>query len=429
MMTACQSPDFMCGWVSGPNTRGTVDIIYSSLSTIWLCTWTCLCLNVPDRNDSGWRFLLYKFRWQAFTIFFPEVLVATAAEQWISARQSVSAFKALGCEHWTIRHSFFADMGGVVLAPRDGDKFPINSYQLAYLVRHEHLAMPRIDLDDIRAVNKADGLARAFTLGQMVWFTLSCLGRAANHISLTPLELETLAFILCTIHTFFFWYHKPLDPVRSIVVPLDLTLQQLPIPNLDLDRYSRTPLEVINPPPDPRSLIAPFWFGLRCAVEPFERVPNNPRRPLPTISNSLSNPPGGVGWGLTIYLILFQIMYYGLHIGVGWLLPFPTTIEFYLWEGASIVDAGLIGIFLLALPLGNYFSPQIGAHMFHREASTVLEVANMLPPWAKFTIHAPFVFVYIIARAVGLASAGSSLRALPTAAFQNVSWSNFLPHI
>ncbi|KAI3319255.1 hypothetical protein HD806DRAFT_525570 [Xylariaceae sp. AK1471] len=406
-MILCRSPDFMFGWVPGPDTRGTANIIYSSLSTIWLCTWTCLCLNVPSRETCGWRFLGYKFRWQLFAVLFPEVLVATAAEQWMSAKQSVSAFNDLGHDQWTIRHGFFTDMGGVMLAPRDCDEFPIDSSQLAYLVRHRYLPIPRIDLSDIRAVNKADGLARAVTLGQMLWFTIYCIGRAASHLSLTPLELETLAFILCTIHTFFFWYHKPLDPVRSIVLPLDLPLEQLSIPGLDLSSYRRTPLDILIPPTDPRSLISPFWFGFKC--------------PLNTIPNSASNPPEGVGWPLTIYLILFQVVYYGLHIGIGWLLPFPTTAEFYLWEGASIVDAGLIGIFLLALPIGNHFAPWIGTVMFHCEASTVLEAAAMLPTWAKLLIHAPFVFIYLVARAIGLTSAGTSLRALPTGAFQEVS--------
>ncbi|KAI1169646.1 hypothetical protein F4777DRAFT_572332 [Nemania sp. FL0916] len=428
-MSGCHLPDFMCGWVSGPNTRGTIDIIYSCLSTIWLCTWTCLCLNIPDRHESGWRFLVYKFRWQAFAIFFPEVLVASAAEQWMSARQSVTAFNALGFDHWSVRHGFFADMGGIMIAPRDGDCFPVNSCQLAYLVRHAYISLPQLEMDDIRAVNKADGLARAFTLGQVIWFTLSCLGRATNDISLTPLELETLAFILCTIHTFFFWYHKPLDPSRSIVVPLELNLSQLGVLNLDLNTYKRTPLEVIDPLPDPKSLVTPFWFGFRCVIEPFERASSGPRRPHLTVPNSIANPPDGIGWMLTLYIIFFQITYYGLHIGVGWLLPFPTTVEFYLWEGAGIVNAGLIAIYVIGLSLGSHFAPWIGKNIFHRDASTVLEVANMLPLWAKFFIHAPFVFTYLLARIVGLASTFSSLRALPVVAFQAVSWSNFLPHI
>ncbi|KAJ8064292.1 hypothetical protein OCU04_006638 [Sclerotinia nivalis] len=95
-MTACPSAALLCGWVSSPNIRGTMSIIWSSTSTIWLCTWTTLCLNIPDQHTRGWRMMFYKFRWQMFAILFPEVLVALAAEQWISARQSVLVFQSLG---------------------------------------------------------------------------------------------------------------------------------------------------------------------------------------------------------------------------------------------------------------------------------------------------------------------------------------------
>ena len=36
------------GWTSSPNGRGTVDIIWQCSSTIFLCCWTVLCLNVPS---------------------------------------------------------------------------------------------------------------------------------------------------------------------------------------------------------------------------------------------------------------------------------------------------------------------------------------------------------------------------------------------
>ena len=155
--------DLVQGWISTPNNRGTIDILYSSLTTIYLCTWTSLCLNIPQPGTRGWCFGLYKFRWQLFTVFFPEVLVATAAEQWLSARQSISEFATIGCYEWTIRHGFFADMGGIKVAPPDIEPFPVDSQQLAYLVKHKYLSIPHISTDEIRSVNKADELARAVT--------------------------------------------------------------------------------------------------------------------------------------------------------------------------------------------------------------------------------------------------------------------------
>ncbi|KAF2812833.1 uncharacterized protein BDZ99DRAFT_437541 [Mytilinidion resinicola] len=255
------------GWMSTPNIRGTRDILSSSLSTIWLCTWTCLCLNIPlARSRRGYRALLHKFRWQLFAIFFPEVLVGTAAEQWLSARQSVTAFSRLGHSQWTIRHGFFADMGGILVAFRDCEPFPVDSQQLAYLVENKHLAMPAISVDDILCVDKANGLARFLTMVQMLWFCVSCIARGASGLGFSTLEVSTLAFIFCTLHTFFFWYYKPLDPELQKIVPVvtDIThlFQRSGISLDSLESYTLTPLDFVKPPPDSRSLITPFWFGL-----------------------------------------------------------------------------------------------------------------------------------------------------------------------
>ncbi|KAH8843635.1 hypothetical protein MCOR07_005734 [Pyricularia oryzae] len=460
-MPNCTDPNIVCGWVSSDGNRGTLNILWSCFSTIWLCTWTSLCLNITDlRSNRGWRFIWYKFRWQLFAVFFPEVLVAAAAEQWVSARQSVAAFKSMekpgGGEHeeeWTMRHAFFADMGGIMIAPRRSEHlFPVDAHQLAHLVRLGHLGRPRIPPDDIRAVNKADGLARVVTMGQMAWFCVNCVGRYAQGLSICPLELETLCFILCTTHTFFFWYHKPLDPVRAVILAADSTLDEICGPFRRHAPYKNTPLDFIKPPPDPKSLMVPFWFGFKVVFDHKSMRDHNPlpstsstsislgtprkqydkahRMPKTTIANSEITPPGGMSWPLTIYLLVFQLMYYGLHIIVGYQISFPTHADLVLWEVSNIVDMVLIAIFVIALGLGTYFLPLIGRVAFGgRTPSTVMEAAELLPFWAKVLVHAPFVLGYIVARLLGLIEAAISLRALSSSVYSDVIWSNFIPHM
>lgn len=76
------------GWVSSPGTRGTIDIIQLCLATVVLCTYSALFLHIkhcPTRGD----LIIYKTKWVALTIMFPEITCAIAAEQWRSARESV----------------------------------------------------------------------------------------------------------------------------------------------------------------------------------------------------------------------------------------------------------------------------------------------------------------------------------------------------
>ena len=430
MMTI--SHDEIRGWTSSPNTRGTTDILWSSLTTIYLCTWTSLCLNFPQPGTRGWRFLLYKLRWQLVTIIFPEVVVAIAAEQWLSAQQSVRAFSAIGHPEWTRRHGFFADMGGIRVAPPDIEPFPVDSQQLAYLVRHKYLPMPQISTDDLCAADKADGFARLITLVQMTWFCLNCIGRGITHVGLSPLELTALAFILCTLHNYFFWFHKPLDPLRPEVLPMNTPIAYVCCNAGTKSPYTFTPLDFIKPPPDPKSLISGFWFGMGVVFNFKKEISPKPiqtLRPAQTITNTTPIPAEGIGWVMMIYLLFFQVIYYGLQISVGWTIGFPSKLDWYLWMVSNFAEFGLITIYVVALALGTYFAPWIGRTIFQREASSVLEVASMLPAWAKLLVHAPWLFAYIAARALVLIESFISLRALPAALYQNVQWSDCLPHI
>ena len=386
----------------------------------------CVSISHAQASDKAGVFLLYKFRWQLVTIFFPEVIVATAAEQWLSAYQSVQIFAALGHTSWTVRHGFFADMGGITVHPPDITPFPIDSQQLAYLVKHHYLEMPKIRTADIRAVNKADGFARAITIAQMVWFCLSCLGRAVEHIGLSPLELTTLAFILCTLHNYFFWHFKPLDPLTPMELHMDVPIAQVCRNAGVNDPFARSPLDFVKPLPDPKSLVTPFWFGF--AVVFGSREEKGPS-PIQALANSRNIPPKGIGLTMMVYLIVFQVIYYGLHIIVGWSLAFPSTTEWYLWTISNLADLGLIGVYLISLPLGTYFAPFIGRVVFKKQASSILEVASMLPYWAKLLIHGPFVLAYIVARGLILTESFISLRGLHAAIYQEVNWSVSLPHI
>lgn len=77
------------GWVSSPNGRGTIDIVQLCIATVVLCTYSALFLHIkhcPTRRDT----IIYKAKWVALTIMFPEITTAIAGEQWRAARESVA---------------------------------------------------------------------------------------------------------------------------------------------------------------------------------------------------------------------------------------------------------------------------------------------------------------------------------------------------
>jgi hypothetical protein len=106
--TNCTIPTESTTIVSPANIRGTFDILWSGLFTIFICIWTVQHLNVPEQRngrDQGWRGdlkwawkgFLIKLKWMGFTLMFPEFLVAKALADMITARKSMEKVKTLTC--------------------------------------------------------------------------------------------------------------------------------------------------------------------------------------------------------------------------------------------------------------------------------------------------------------------------------------------
>ena len=109
------------GWVDQPTERGTTDIIWTCLSTLIICLWTTLHLNLPAPDDGPWTIFWRKARWLLLGILAPELPMLFAFAQWASAKRSVVDMHNLGfiATEWTLVHAFYADSGGYVVHPTD----------------------------------------------------------------------------------------------------------------------------------------------------------------------------------------------------------------------------------------------------------------------------------------------------------------------
>ena len=138
-------------------------------------------MNVPALNDNSFLRFRNKLSIALLGILGPDFLMVLALGQWESARRSVKVspfhkpgftivahanwqrFNAakLSRKKWTMKHAFFADMGGYLLISEDyKTPFPINGDQLFFLVSNDYVELPDIDDADIDDKNKRDGLAR-----------------------------------------------------------------------------------------------------------------------------------------------------------------------------------------------------------------------------------------------------------------------------
>lgn len=429
------------GWVDQPNNRGTFDIISSCFLTIFLCTWTCLHLNVPASKEGAWRPVLRKSRWMVLTILGPEFAVAFAAGQRANARRALDTMRGMGYSEWTLRHSFYANMGGFILQARDSAPFPIHGLHLIYLLKEGYLDLPEITSEEISDKSKANLLAKALVCLQTGWFVVQCFGRLAQSLPLTTLELVTVSYVWCTWAIYAQWLKKPLDVTAPTVLrtqasTAEILLKAGPAAS---QPYRQTPLDFV-------------WDGRvswTLDVQPFLHFRVDPRkRPMPRILND------SMPWfdtAVDAAVCIFVIVFYGAIHMFGWNLLFPTRMEKTLWRLAALVLLCttvilciwelLWGIFRAAYLLHINKKRMSFRSVYYIYANKIEKIsgADGLPIHDKdfdegvitywhMGVFVPLGVLYVLSRLYIIAEALASLRALPSGSFQNVHWTTFIPH-
>ncbi|KAK0724117.1 hypothetical protein B0H67DRAFT_529701 [Lasiosphaeris hirsuta] len=393
--------DTRVGWVSQPDGRGTFDILWNCLFTSFLCTWVSLHLNVPAEKDSEPSILFRKLRWMFQAILGPEFVLAFATGQRAEAKRSVAAFRAAGHEKWTMRHGFYANMGGFMLYARDGIPFPVNSKQILWLVKHEYLSFPALSERDIEDKSKADGFAKFATCVQTTWLVVHCICRAVQHLPVTTLELTTILIGAGDAAS---------KPYRQ--TPLDFIDDQSPSWLLDVQPY----------------------FGFRTWAR---------ERPLTRFTNDRFPIIGAEPHSIALFFI--NMAYSAIH-ALGWNFDFPSDIERMLWRVSSISIIVTTFIFWMCetyqdgVRLGRWkrwWSHVLEGRETDKQDSELGVGSNGddagqtkkgFIPWWEMAIFVPISVVYTLARTYVVVECFFALRSLPVAAYQDVDWIQFVPH-
>ena len=485
-----QDPTIKQGWTPQPDGRGTLDIIWSCVLTMSLCSWSILCMNFPAQNETRLQILWRKLALTALGLLCPEIIFEIALGQWLSARRSMTDINALGSGdrlrkdkwhasrkirsifsketqtedssargRWTIKDAFFADMGGFVLHTRDQLPFPLDAKQLHYLVSKQHLPLPELDHRVIEDKNKADGLLRTITLCQILWFIVNIMGRWAQRLTVTTFELTTVSFILCSLGTTFCWWNKPADAIVAQIIVSEISINDiLRTEGHTLDEWRRTPLDFVS---------RKEWMWSRCwsnfvsilnhmhitfgsDVVPINRIPDSLQRELPIQPLYVC-----IGLGIGYFSVLF----------VGWNYNFPTRSEQILWRVACVTTMAMALVLLLIAQLRetipsirqgfrNHFAPKVsrinclesGRQLIKstksgsickklnsaldgiRNNSTGKDPLLYIP--LKIILPMYVVgFLYCSSRAYILIADVVELRSLPASAYATVNWQKFWPRL
>ena len=483
-----QDTNLKQGWTPQPDGRGTLDILWSCCITVFLCSWSILCMNLPGPKETKMQVLWRKLSLTALGVLCPEIIFELAFGQWLSARQSVRDFNSVSSgnrraedrwskfrwiknvhaedtstrdscamEDWTMKDAFFADMGGFILHTRDQLPFPLDAKQLHYLVSRRHIKRPTLDHRIIEDKNKVDGLLRTITLCQITWFLINVIGRWAQKLVVTTAELTTVSFILCSVGTTFCWWNKPADVVVAEIITSDISINDiLQDEGQTPDEWSRTPLDFVN---------RKEWWWSRCwsnfvnilrhmhltfgsDVVPIDRIADSLQKEVPK---------------KPIYICLGVTYGYFSVLFVGWNHSFPTRTEQMLWRAACVTMMATLTALVIAAELASISSaskerfrqhfanifrikclddgarlekPTRGGHIGKRLNSALDCIRNnsvkkdpllYIPIKAIIPIYIIAVF-YCHARMYILIADIIELRSLPASAYATVNWQKFWPH-
>ncbi|KAL8948920.1 MAG: hypothetical protein Q9222_004924 [Ikaeria aurantiellina] len=233
------------GWVSDPDGRGTFTILSSCVLTLSLCVYTSIHLNVRPRGQTELYSWIETSKWVIFGILAPELMVFVAWRQFMSAKaldgivkdlkggaSQESADASEKCKEdptsadeyslrnpWSPLHSFYANMGGFVFdldeaLSRGPKAFTTKVSRLTLTPRGVALLaacgfLPRISREDILDKSKADNVSKLLSVLQALWMLAQIITRLNGNLSITLLEVNTLAHIICAIIIYGLWWNKP----------------------------------------------------------------------------------------------------------------------------------------------------------------------------------------------------------------------------
>ena len=308
-------------------------------------------------------------------------------------------------------HGFFIVMGGFHLFERssketsnndraisqEADKplHPLRASDLIQCNGYSEFFMPTEA--EIKDKGKSDWLAKSLVLLQTSWFVMQCIARAIEHLPITHLEIVTIAYAAMNFVIYVLWWNKPLNVNRPIRVfrKLERSATQLqqrvdrePVPKeLTWEEIGNGLLTIVN-----------FIVGFQDGNVDLSREDRVPRFWADTTDDD----------HVTADLLMLGIgVCFGAIHCIAWIFSFPTHMELLIWRISSIAIAAVpIFIFLVTLLAATLDNVHL--------ASALILPAGIL---------------YILARAVTLVLAFTSLRDLPPGAYETVHWTTLIPHV
>jgi hypothetical protein len=285
-----------------------------------------------------------------------------------SERSLESATYGLTSCSWKRVHAYYVNMGGFVLVCNN-ERYRLCAPQFLALLERNFIRLPSLSEDEIKDKSKEDAFTKVWACMQITWLVAYLIGRTVEHLPITTLELFTVGVACCTFFTYGAWFEKPKD----VELPTEI------YPELSIGDITEVAQLLAE------KGVRYHSKGLRVSL-----VEN-----VGLTSKSMR---------LFELTYLLPVLLFGACHLLGWNFWFDSHAEKWLWRASSIA--------CLALPTGTLTLSHLIAHR--------LPVSGL-----GLTI----VTVYMASRAYLLIDIFAGLRSVPDGIYDDVGWSQWIPHI
>jgi hypothetical protein len=354
------------GWVPEPNTgRGTMDIIWSCLVTIFACSWTVTHPDFP--STKSWQ--SSKVWWCALAVVAPELMAYTALDELLRVKHHFKVIRKMNKGQWTMSKLFFVNMGGVKLKFEDctetlGYSDDEESSRVRALINLQRalklniLGMKSIPAADVEKRAKSDYIIKGLVCLQASWLVVQVIGRAVASLPITTLEVVTVGYVVCALITYGCWWHKPQDAEVQIVINCK---------RLTKESFHEQ-IEEIDDEPETERWWKRFLLCVTCGI-------------------------------------------FGAVHCTAWNFFFPTFVERVMWKVASVLTVVTPLLFILPLLLPVSVLVMYGSSGW-----------DAVPRWVVPSF-------YVLVRLYLMIEPFVAFRSVPVGIFYTVDWSSWIPHV
>ena len=401
------------GWVPEPNGRGTWSILWSSLATVFICTWSVLHLDV--RKRSRWRSILRKCQWMLSTVLIPEYILASSVQHFLNARTCLPFLVRYGGPEWTMTHAQFASDEGFEISYADGRSEAPDIAKIVELMARGEISQPPISADELHSRGESNWLVKLIALLQISWFAFQTLFRVIQHIQVTPLEVLVLAFVFCSILTYILFWSKPQNVGYTVSIPLksktsSSTTAALTHSDEEIkDQREGTKSTSTSTLLQNYDCTEADGRGSPRAIDGLKCDSSRSSRQLVQLPDSTKLRDSCMI--MTVLMALFGAVHC-----LAWNSPFPSSAEELTWRVCALIITSIPA--LLAGTLAC-FSRDDGEKFIDNGGTIGISVA--------FAIFSA-VGLYAAARIGLIVLAFTALRAQPSDAYQTVTWTQYLPN-